>query len=98
MTPLQKIIIPLLAFISALPLKKTELARVLTSAHWVPEPDPLPDIFFYTRPDSVSENPEATRILKYPVLSNIPGKSEVWGTPRHEKGNQKKKHFSSHHF
>ena len=49
--------------------------------------------FFYTRPDSVSENPEATRILKYPVLSNIPGKSEVWGTPRHEKGNQKKSIF-----
>ena len=49
--------------------------------------------FFYTRPDSVSENPEATRILKYPVLSNIPGKSEVWGTPRHEKGNKKKAFF-----
>ena len=58
-----------------------------------PEPDPLPDIFFYTRPDSVSENPEATRILKYPVLSNIPGTSKVWGTPRHEKGNQQKSIF-----
>ena len=55
MTPLQKITIPLLAFISALPLKKPELARVLTSAHWVPEPDPLPDIFFDIQPNSVSK-------------------------------------------
>ena len=59
------------------------------SAQRVPEPDPLPGIFFDTRPDSVLKiiGQRVTRNIgyypKYLVLPDISGKPEVLGITRY---------------